>query len=159
MGKTIAFMSGQSRPVWDFEDVGDYWMRADANNIAPIVAIPTTAGTGSETGRASAIINEKTNEKKIIFHPKMMPSIVILDPELTLNLPADLTATTGMDALAHNLEAFLAKGFHPLADGIALQGMLLIKKFLPIAFRDGKNLEARSYMLVAASMEIGRAHV
>ena len=152
VGKTIAFMSGQNRPVWDFEDVGDYWMRADANNIVPIVAVPTTAGTGSETGRASAIINEKTNEKKIIFHPKMMPSIVILDPELTLNLPADLTATTGMDALAHNLEAFLAKGFHPFADGIALQGMLLVKQFLPIAFKNGKNLEARSCMLVAASM-------
>ena len=152
VGKAIAFMSGQNRPVWDFEDVGDYWMRADTNNIAPIVAVPTTAGTGSETGRASAIINEKTNEKKIIFHPKMMPSIVILDPELTLNLPANLTAATGMDALAHNLEAFLAKGFHPLADGIALQGMLLVKKFLPTAFRDGKNLEARSHMLVAASM-------
>ena len=152
VGKAIAFMSGQNRPIWDFEDVGDYWMRADTNNIAPIVAVPTTAGTGSETGRASAIINEKTNEKKIIFHPKMMPSIVILDPELTLNLPANLTAATGMDALAHNLEAFLAKGFHPLADGIALQGMLLVKKFLPTAFRDGKNLEARSCMLVAASM-------
>ena len=152
VGKTIAFMSGQNRPVWDFEDVGDYWMRADANNIVPIVAVPTTAGTGSETGRASAIINEKTNEKKIIFHPKMMPSIVILDPELTLNLPADLTATTGMDALAHNLEAFLAKGFHPFADGIALQGMLLVKQFLPTAFKNGKNLEARSCMLVAASM-------
>ena len=152
VGKAIAFMSGQNRPIWDFEDVGDYWMRADTNNIAPIVAVPTTAGTGSETGRASAIINEKTNEKKIIFHPKMMPSIVILDPELTLNLPANLTAATGMDALAHNLEAFLAKGFHPLADGIALQGMLLVKKFLPTAFRDGKNLEARSHMLVAASM-------
>ena len=152
VGKAIAFMSGQSRPIWDFEDIGDYWMRADKNNIAPIVAIPTTAGTGSETGRASAIINEKTNEKKIIFHPKMMPSIVILDPELTLNLPADLTAATGMDALAHNLEAFLAKGFHPLADGIALQGMFLVKKFLPIAFVDGKNIEARSCMLVAASM-------
>ena len=152
VGKAIAFMSGQNRPIWDFEDVGDYWMRADTNNIAPIVAVPTTAGTGSETGRASAIINEKTNEKKIIFHPKMMPSIVILDPELTLNLPANLTAATGMDALAHNLEAFLAKGFHPLADGIALQGMLLVKKFLPTAFIDGKNLEARSCMLVAASM-------
>tara|TARA_B100000287_G_C20478466_1_gene720158 strand:- start:106 stop:942 length:837 start_codon:yes stop_codon:yes gene_type:complete len=145
-------MSGQNRPIWDFEDIGNYWMRADKNNIAPIVAVPTTAGTGSETGRASAIINEKTKEKKIIFHPKMMPSIVILDPKLTLNLPADLTAATGMDALAHNLEAFLAKGFHPLADGIALQGMFLVKKFLPIAFRDGKNLEARSCMLVAASM-------
>ena len=152
VGKAIAFMSGQSRPIWDFEDIGDYWMRADKNNIAPIVAVPTTAGTGSETGRASAIINEKTNEKKIIFHPKMMPSIGILDPELTLNLPANLTAAKGMDALAHNLEAFLAKGFHPLADGIALQGMFLVKKFLPIVFVDGKNLEARSCMLVAASM-------
>jgi len=151
-GKGIAFMSGQSRPLWDFEDIGDYWTRAKSENIKPIIAIPTTAGTGSETGRASAIVNEHTGAKKIIFHPKILPSIVILDPVLTVSLPSKLTAATGMDALAHNLEAFCAPDFHPMADGIALEGMNLIKKWLIIAVKDGKNLEARSNMLVAASM-------
>ena len=152
VGKAIAFMSNQSRPIWDFEDVGDYWKRADDSNIAPIIAIPTTAGTGSETGRASAIINEKTLEKKIIFHPKFLPSIVILDPVLTVDLSPRLTAATGMDALAHNLEAYCAPGYHPMADGIALEGMSLIKKSLIKAFMDGKDLEARTDMLAAASM-------
>jgi alcohol dehydrogenase len=152
VGKAVAFMSGQSRPIWDFEDVGDYWTRANPDGIVPIIAIPTTAGTGSETGRASVIVNEKIGVKKIIFHPKILPSIVILDPVLTVNLPPKLTAATGMDALAHNLEAFCAPGFHPMADGIALEGMNLIKKWLIVAFNDGKNLEARSNMLVAASM-------
>ena len=152
VGKAVAFMSGQSRPIWDFEDVGDYWTRANPDRIAPIIAVPTTAGTGSETGRASAIVNEQTGVKKIIFHPKILPSIVILDPVLTVGLPSKLTAATGMDALAHNLEAFCAPGFHPMADGIALEGMNLIKKWLIIAVKDGKNLEARSNMLVAASM-------
>jgi alcohol dehydrogenase class IV len=152
VGKAVAFMSGQSRPIWDFEDVGDYWTRANPDGIVPIIAVPTTAGTGSETGRASVIVNEKTDVKKIIFHPKILPSIVILDPVLTVNLPPKLTAATGMDALAHNLEAFCAPGFHPMADGIALEGMYLIKKWLIVAFNDGKNLEARSNMLVAASM-------
>ena len=152
VGKTIAFMSGQSRPLWDFEDLGDYWTRADENNIAPIIAVPTTAGTGSETGRASAIINKTTGIKKIIFHPKILPSIVILDPVLTFDLSPRLTAATGMDALAHNLEAFCASGFHPMADGIALEGMRLIKNSLMIAVKDGKNLKARSNMLAAASM-------
>ena len=152
VGKTIAFMSGQSRPIWDFEDLGDYWKRADENNIAPIIAVPTTAGTGSETGRASAIINKTTGIKKIIFHPKILPSIVILDPVLTFDLSPRLTAATGMDALAHNLEAFCASGFHPMADGIALEGMRLIKNSLMIAVKDGKNLKARSNMLAAASM-------
>ena len=119
VGKAIAFMSGQSRPIWDFEDIGNYWKRADETNIAPIIAVPTTAGTGSETGRASAIINKQTGIKKIIFHPKFLPSIVIFDPNLTLDLSPRLTAATGMDALAHNLEAFCAPGFHPMADGIA----------------------------------------
>ena len=145
-------MSNQSRPIWDFEDVGDYWKRADDSNIAPIIAVPTTAGTGSETGRASAIINEKTLEKKIIFHPKFLPSIVILDPVLTVDLSPRLTAATGMDALAHNLEAYCAPGYHPMADGIALEGMSLIKKSLIKAFMDGKDLEARTDMLAAASM-------
>ena len=152
VGKAIAFMSGQKRPIWDFEDIGDYWKRADEKNIAPIIAVPTTAGTGSETGRASAIINKHTGVKKIIFHPKFLPSIVILDPVLTADLSPRLTAATGMDALAHNFEAFCAPGFHPMADGIAIEGMYLIKKWLIVAFNDGKNLEARSNMLVAASM-------
>ena len=152
VGKAVAFMSAQSRPIWDFEDVGDYWTRANSEGIAPIIAVPTTAGTGSETGRASAIVNEKTGIKKIIFHPKFLPSIVILDPDLTVGLPPKLTAATGMDALAHNLEAYCAPGFHPMADGIALEGMNLIKKWLTIAFKDGKNIEARLNMLVAASM-------
>jgi len=152
VGKAIAFMSCQSRPIWDFEDIGDYWKRANNDKIAPIIAVPTTAGTGSETGRASAIINKKNGVKKIIFHPKFLPSIVILDPVLTIDLSPRLTAVTGMDALAHNLEAFCAPGFHPMADGISIEGMRLIKKSLITAFKDGKNLEARSDMLAAASM-------
>ena len=152
VGKAIAFMSGQSRPIWDFEDIGDYWKRADENNIAPIIAVPTTAGTGSETGRASAIINKENGVKKIIFHPKFLPSIVILDPVLTIDLSPRLTAATGMDALAHNLEALCAPGFHPMADGIAIEGMRLIKKSLLIAVKNGKDLNARADLLAAASM-------
>ena len=152
VGKAIAFMSGQSRPIWDFEDIGDYWKRADEKNISPIIAIPTTAGTGSETGRASAIINSRTGIKKIIFHPKFLPSIVILDPVLTKDLSPRLTGATGMDALAHNLEAFCAPGFHPMADGIAIEGMRLIKKSLLKAVKDGSDLDARSDLLAAASM-------
>ena len=152
VGKAIAFMSGQNLPLWDFEDVGDNWTRADSAKIAPIIAVPTTAGTGSETGRASVILNEESGVKKIIFHPKFLPSIVILDPCLTVGLPSKITAATGMDALAHNLEAFCAPGFHPMADGIALEGMRLINKWLLIAVNDGKNLDARMNMLTAASM-------
>ena len=152
VGKAIAFMSGQNRPIWDFEDIGDYWKRADEKKISPIIAIPTTAGTGSETGRASAIINKKTGVKKIIFHPKILPSIVILDPKLTINLSPRLTAATGMDALAHNLEAFCAPNYHPMAEGIALEGMKLIKKSLIVAFNDGGNIEARQNLLAASSM-------
>ncbi len=152
VGKAIAFMSGQSRPIWDFEDIGDYWKRADEKKIAPIIAVPTTAGTGSETGRASAIINKKTGVKKIIFHPKFLPSIVILDPVLTVDLSPRLTAATGMDALAHNLEAFCAPGFHPMADGIAIEGMKLVKKSLIKAVNNGKDLNARADLLAAASM-------
>ena len=152
VGKAIAFMSGQSRPIWDFEDIGDYWKRANENTIAPIIAVPTTAGTGSETGRASAIINKKTGIKKIIFHPKFLPSIVILDPVLTVDLSPRMTAATGMDALAHNLEAFCAPGFHPMADGIAIEGIKLIKKSLLKAYENGKDIEARKDMLAAASM-------
>ena len=152
VGKAIAFMSGQSRPIWDFEDIGDYWTRADESKILPIIAVPTTAGTGSETGRASAIINKQTGIKKIIFHPKMLPSIVILDPVLTVDLSPGLTAATGMDALAHNLEAFCAPGFHPMADGIAIEGMKLIKESLLVAVKNGKDLKARIDLLAAASM-------
>ena len=152
VGKAIAFMSGQNLPLWDFEDVGDNWTRANSAKIAPIIAVPTTAGTGSETGRASVILNEESGVKKIIFHPKFLPSIVILDPCLTVGLPSKITAATGMDALAHNLEAFCAPGFHPMADGIALEGMRLINKWLLTAVNDGKNLDARMNMLTAASM-------
>jgi len=152
VGKAIAFMSGQNRPIWDFEDVDDYWKRANEKKISPIIAIPTTAGTGSETGRASAIINKESGIKKIIFHPKILPSIVILDPSLTIDLSPRLTAATGMDALAHNLEALCAPNFHPMAEGIALEGMKLIKNSLLIAFKDGKNIEARQNLLAASSM-------
>ena len=152
VGKAIAFMSGQTLPLWDFEDVGDNWTKANSNKIAPIIAVPTTAGTGSETGRASVILNEETGIKIIIFHPKFLPSIVILDPLLTISLPPKITAATGMDALAHNLEAYCAPGFHPMADGIALEGMKLIKKSLLEAVNNGSNIEARMNMLTAASM-------
>ena len=151
-GKVIAFMSGQRRPLWDFEDVGDWWTRADPRGIAPVIAIPTTAGTGSEVGRAGVVVNEATHQKKIIFHPQMMPALVISDPELTVGLPASITAATGMDAFVHCLEAYCAPGFHPLADGIALEGMRLIQTHLPRACEDGQDLEARSRMLAAASM-------
>ncbi len=152
VGKAVAFMSAQTRSIWDFEDVGDNWTKANTEKIAPIIAVPTTAGTGSEAGRASLITNEKNQTKKIIFHPKILPSIVILDPCLTVGLPPKITAATGMDALAHNLEAYCSSGYHPMADGIALEGMNLIKRWLMIAVKEGKNLEARSNMMVAATM-------
>ena len=152
VGKAIAFMSGQSLSLWEFEDIGDNWEKANSDKIAPIIAIPTTAGTGSETGRASVILNEKTGVKKIIFHPKFLPSLVILDPVLTIGLPPNITAATGMDALAHNLEAYCAPGYHPMADGIALEGMRLINECLLKVFKDGSNLEGRMNMLTAASM-------
>jgi alcohol dehydrogenase class IV len=151
-GKVIAFMSGQTRPLWDFEDVGDWWTRADRRGIAPVVAVPTTAGTGSEVGRAGVVINEVTHQKKIIFHPQMMPGVVISDPELTVGLPPNITAATGIDAFVHCFEAYCAPGFHPLADGIALEGMRLIRTYLPRACDNGRDIEARSRMLTAASM-------
>jgi alcohol dehydrogenase class IV len=151
-GKVIAFMSGQTRPLWDFEDVGDWWTRADRSGIAPVVAVPTTAGTGSEVGRAGVVINEATHQKKIIFHPQMMPGVVISDPELTVGLPPGITAATGIDAFVHCFEAYCAPGFHPLADGIALEGMRLIRTYLPRACDNGRDIEARSRMLTAASM-------
>jgi len=151
-GKAVAFMSGQTRPLWDFEDVGDWWTRADPAGIAAVVAVPTTAGTGSEVGRASVILNEETHQKKIIFHPQILPRIVILDAELTVGLPRGVTAATGIDAFVHCFEAFCAPGFHPLADGVAIEGMRLIQQFLPRACQDGKDIEARAQMLAAASM-------
>jgi alcohol dehydrogenase class IV len=150
--KAIALMVGQDRPIWDFEDVGDNWKRAHADRIAPCVAIPTTAGTGSEVGRASVITNDETHRKMIIFHPRMLPAAVILDPETTVGLPPQMTAATGMDALSHCFEAWCAPGFHPMADGIALEGLRLIGTALPRAYDDGKDIEARTQMLAAASM-------
>ncbi len=151
-GKAIAVIANQSCSLWDLEDIGDNWLNADADKIPPIIGVPTTAGTGSEVGRASVIVNEEEHIKTIIFHPKMLPACVILDPELTVGLPAGLTAATGMDALSHNLEAFCAPGYHPMAEGIAIEGMRLIKEYLPTAVADGGNIEARTQMLVASSM-------
>jgi len=152
LGKCVAFMAGQSRPVWDFEDVGDWWTRADADAIAPIIAVPTTAGTGSEVGRAGVLTNSETHEKKIIFHPKMLPAITICDPELTVGMPPAITAGTGMDALAHCLEAYCSPFYHPMSQGIALEGMRLVKENLPRAYRDGSDIEARAHMMSAAAM-------
>ena len=152
VGKCVAFMVAQSRPVWDFEDIGDWWTRATTDGIAPIIAVPTTAGTGSEVGRASVITREETHEKKIIFHPLMLPKIAIEDPELAVGLPPFLTMATGMDALAHCFEAYCANAFHPLADGIALEGIKIVDTYLPRAVEDGRDLSARAYMFAAASM-------
>lgn len=151
-GKAVALMVGQERAIWDFEDVGDNWKRADAEGIAPVIAIPTTAGTGSEVGRASVITNDDSHRKMIIFHPRMLPQAVILDPETTVGLPPQLTAATGMDAFSHCFEAWCAPGFHPMADGIALEGLRLIAAALPRAHDDGRDIEARTHMLAAASM-------
>ncbi|HEX5056278.1 MAG TPA: iron-containing alcohol dehydrogenase [Gammaproteobacteria bacterium] len=151
-GKAIALMSGQARPMWDFEDVGDNWLRVNVAGVAPCIAVPTTAGTGSEVGRAAVIVNETTRSKTIVFHPKLLPQIVIADPGLTKGLPQHITAATGMDAFAHNIEAYCVDAYHPMADGVALEGMRLIRDWLPAAFADGANLVARSHMLVASSM-------
>ena len=150
--KTVALMVGQNRALWDFEDIGDNWKRVIESSIAPIVAVPTTAGTGSEVGRAAVITDTENQVKRIIFHPKMLPSQVILDPELTVGLPASITAATGMDALSHNLEAYCSPSYHPMADGIAMEGMRLVKDYLPRAVANGNDLEARTQMLVASLM-------
>ena len=150
--KAVALMVGQDRPLWDFEDIGDNWTRVNESGIVSVVAVPTTAGTGSEVGRAAVITDTKHQIKRIIFHPKMLPSRVILDPELTLGLPEKITAATGMDALSHNLEAFCSPYYHPMADGIAMEGIRLVKDYLPRAVADGDNLEARTQMLVASLM-------
>ncbi len=152
LGKLVAFLAGQSRPLWDFEDIGDWWTRADADAIAPIVAVPTTAGTGSEVGRASVITNSVTEEKKIIFHPKFMPTVVICDPELTVGMPNFITAGTGLDAFAHCVEAFCSPHYHPMSQGMALEGMRLVKEYLPRAYADGSDIEARAHMMSAAAM-------
>jgi len=152
LGKLVAFYAGQTRPLWDFEDIGDWWTRADADAIAPIVAVPTTAGTGSEVGRASVITNSVTAEKKIIFHPKFLPSVVICDPELTVGMPKFITAGTGLDAFAHCVEAFCSPHYHPMSQGIALEGMRLVKEYLPGAYADGTDIEARANMMSAAAM-------
>lgn len=152
LGKMVAFMHGQTRPVWDFEDIGDYWTRADADVIAPIIAVPTTAGTGSEVGRAAVLTNSETHRKKIIFHPKVLPSIVICDPELTMGMPPAITAGTGLDAFAHCVEAFSSPHYHPMSQGIALEGMRLVKEYLPRAYADGTDIEARAQMMSAAAM-------
>jgi len=152
LGKMVAFMAGQTRPVWDYEDIGDWWTRADSDAIAPIIAVPTTAGTGSEVGRASVLTNSQTHEKKIIFHPKVLPTVVIADPELTMGMPQAITAGTGMDAFAHSLEAFCSPHYHPMSQGIALEGMRLVKDNLPRAYADGSDLEARAHMMSAAMM-------
>ena len=151
-GKGIAFLAHQSRPLWDFEDIGDWWTRADSSVIKPIIAIPTTAGTGSEVGRAAVFLNEENHKKKIIFHPKMLPQIAILDPSLTLNLPKSITAGTGMDALAHCIEAYSSPFYHPMAEGTALEGLRLVKENIQEAYHNGNNVEARSHMLVASMM-------
>lgn len=152
LGKMVAFMAGQTRPVWDFEDIGDWWTRADAEAIAPIIAVPTTAGTGSEVGRASVITNSQTHVKKIIFHPKVLPSIVIADPELTVGMPNSITAGTGLDAFAHCVEAFSSPHYHPMSQGIALEGMRLVIDNLPRAYERPDDLEARAHMMAAAAM-------
>ncbi|MCF6233236.1 MAG: iron-containing alcohol dehydrogenase [Rhodobacteraceae bacterium] len=152
LGKVLAFMAGQTRPMWDFEDVGDWWTRADPAGIHPIVAVPTTAGTGAEVGRAGVITNSETHEKKIIFHPKMLPLQVICDPELTVGMPPFFTAGTGLDAFAHCVEAFCSPHYHPMSQGMALEGMRLVKQYLPRAYKDGTDIAARAHMMSAAAM-------
>ena len=152
LGKLVAFHAGQTRPLWDFEDIGNWWTRADPDAIAPIIAVPTTAGTGSEVGRASVITNSITEQKKIIFHPKILPSVVICDPELTVGMPKSITAGTGLDAFAHCVEAFCSPHYHPMSQGMALEGMRLVKDYLPRAYADGNDIEARAQMMSAAAM-------
>ena len=152
LGKVVAFLAGQTRPIWDFEDIDDWWTRANSDVIAPIVAVPTTAGTGSEVGRASVITNSTTQQKKIIFHPKFLPTVVICDPELTVGMPNFITAGTGLDAFAHCVEAYCSPHYHPMSQGMALEGMRLVKEYLPRAYTDGTDIEARSHMMSAAAM-------
>ena len=152
LGKVVAFLAGQTRPLWDFEDISDWWTRANSEAIAPIVAVPTTAGTGSEVGRASVITNSETLQKKIIFHPKLLPKVVICDPELTVGMPTSITTGTGLDAFAHCVEAFSSPHYHPMSQGMALEGMRLVKNYLPRVIADGSDIEARGQMMSAAIM-------
>ena len=152
LGKVVAFLAGQTRPLWDFEDISDWWTRANSEAIAPIVAVPTTAGTGSEVGRASVITNSETLQKKIIFHPKLLPKVVICDPELTVGMPTSITTGTGLDAFAHCVEAFYSPHYHPMSQGMALEGMRLVKNYLPRVIADGSDIEARGQMMSAAIM-------
>ncbi|MGI9392211.1 MAG: iron-containing alcohol dehydrogenase [Parvibaculales bacterium] len=150
IGKAIGFMQAQSKPVWDFEDKDEKWKQANDKGLAPLIAIPTTSGTGSEAGRAFVLTREKDNCKKIIFHPKIMPNRIILDPELTVSLPANMTAATGMDALSHSLEAYCAKGFHPISHGVSIEGIKLVHDWLPAAYQDGNTIKARGHMMLAS---------
>ena len=152
LGKLVAFMIGQKRPIWDFEDIGNWWTRAETNKIMPIIAVPTTAGTGSEVGRASVLTNSVTVEKKIIFHPQILPKVVICDPELTVEMPKSITAGTGLDAFAHCVEAFSSPHYHPMSQGIAVEGMRLVIENLGKVYLDGSNVEARANMMSAALM-------
>ena len=152
VGKAIGLMVGQTRPIWDFEDKDDWYTRVNVSGMAPVIAVPTTAGTGSEVGRCSVLTDLRDHTKRLIFHPRILPAIVIEDPELGVGLPAKITAAVGMDALSHNLEAFCAPAYHPLADGIAVEGIRLIKEWLPAACRDGADLDARAHMLIASTM-------
>jgi alcohol dehydrogenase class IV len=152
IGKAIGLMVGQSRPIWDFEDKEDWYTRVNVAGMAPVIAVPTTAGTGSEVGRCSVLTDQRDHTKKLIFHPRLLPAIVIDDPEVTVGLPPHITAAVGMDALSHNLEAYCAPAYHPMADGIALEGMRLIKEWLPVAVKEGRNIEARAHMMIASTM-------
>lgn len=152
VGKAVGLMVGQSRPLFDFEDREDWYLRVNVSGMAPVVAVPTTAGTGSEVGRAAVIVDPTDHTKKIIFHPRMMPGTVVADPELTFGLPPQITAATGMDALSHSLEAYCSPLYHPLAEGVAVEGMRLVKQWLPAAVEDGRNVTARAHMLIASSM-------
>lgn len=150
--KAVALMTGQSRPLWDFEDIGDNHLRADPDGIAPLVAVPTTAGTGSEVGRAAVITDEQARVKRTLLHIRMMPRVAILDARLTLGLPAQLTAATGMDALTHCMEAWCSPAWHPMAEAVSVKGLQMIQEHLPRVVRDGQDLEAREQMLVASSL-------
>jgi len=149
-GKAIAFMASQTRPLWEFEDVGDNWLRANTDGLGPVIAVPTTSGTGSELGRCSVITDAANHVKKIVFHPRILPAVALSDPELTAGLPPHITAAVGMDALSHSVEAFFSPFYHPMARGIAVEGCRLVKEWLPTAVHDGANIEARSHMMVAS---------
>jgi len=150
--KVIAIAATHKGPLIQYDDAQGGDRLIDGALLPLIYAIPTTAGTGSEVGRSGVIITRESNNKTVIFHPQLLPKIAALEPKLTEGLPPAITAATGIDAFVHCLEAYLAPGFHPMADGIAYEGMKLILEQLPKAVADGHNLEARSAMQIAASM-------